>query len=442
MVVNRLPLSSNLRRCCRAKSRRRGRWNRSRRRPWRHARSPCGARAAAVLRRVLARRRSQCLRGHRPVAAATTKAVNQTAGGVPLYGGKPIEASTSPRPAATPRHRERVADVPGGVPEGRGGQSTTTTRRCHLARGPHALVGRQAGRRPGHLQRQPPRRLKGVLQSIYVVKRGVSPRVVKAPFIGDKGITWVSGSTLRFALNLRDTWVYFTPCPSSPAGAQHKTDQRRRKVTVSGRNLPGARQRHQKGDPETSRAAARGTPSTWPTTAPVSHWASGKKAYYSTYALTVAPAPRPSTTSRRRRPVAAHRGDRQAGGQAERGRRAGAGRHSSVQFTGTVGPAYRPAARCGCRPRRAASGPTRPAASRTSQGAFTITWKGRAVSLRCGARAPATTKLAAGSAPLWPIQRRRADLTAPPAPSGVELMALEGEESRRRLVTGDLTFAM
>jgi SpoIID/LytB domain protein len=58
--------------------------------------------------------------------------------------------------------------------------------------------------------------VKGTLRSIYVLKRGTSPRVVKAALIGSKGVTFVSGATLRYLLSLRDTWVRFTSMSLTP----------------------------------------------------------------------------------------------------------------------------------------------------------------------------------------------------------------------------------
>lgn len=50
---------------------------------------------------------------------------------------------------------------------------------------------------------------KGTLKSIKIVKRGVSPRIVKARVIGTGGTTTISGTTIRARLGLPDTWVSF-----------------------------------------------------------------------------------------------------------------------------------------------------------------------------------------------------------------------------------------
>lgn len=51
--------------------------------------------------------------------------------------------------------------------------------------------------------------VRGKLEDIEVVKRGVSPRVVTAKLVGSGGTTEVSGPTLRRVFGLNDTWAFF-----------------------------------------------------------------------------------------------------------------------------------------------------------------------------------------------------------------------------------------
>ncbi|MDQ8047034.1 MAG: SpoIID/LytB domain-containing protein, partial [Patulibacter sp.] len=51
--------------------------------------------------------------------------------------------------------------------------------------------------------------VKGTLRSIDIIKRGVSPRIVRADVVGSKGRTSVTGPQLRTRLGLLDTWVQF-----------------------------------------------------------------------------------------------------------------------------------------------------------------------------------------------------------------------------------------
>ncbi len=146
--------------------------------------------------------RSQVYNGMSGETAATDKAVAATSGEVVSYKGKPIPTyyfSTSggrtedvensflgaepapylksvddPYDTASPRHR--------------------WTRRMSL---------RSAQRRLGSLVR-------GRLVRIRVLRRGSSPRVVRAQVVGSRGKRSVSGPTLRTKLGLYDTWARFT----------------------------------------------------------------------------------------------------------------------------------------------------------------------------------------------------------------------------------------
>ena len=52
--------------------------------------------------------------------------------------------------------------------------------------------------------------VRGTLQEIRVVKRGVSPRIVRAEIVGSRGRTDVTGPALRSKFGLNDSWAYFT----------------------------------------------------------------------------------------------------------------------------------------------------------------------------------------------------------------------------------------
>ena len=146
--------------------------------------------------------RSQVYNGIAGETAATDRAVAATAGEVVVYDGRPIVTyyfSTSggrtenvensflgaepapylrsvedPYDDASPRHR--------------------WTRQMSL---------RSAQKRLGSLVR-------GRLLRIRVLRRGTSPRIVRAQVVGSRGRTTVSGPTLRSKLGLYDTWARFT----------------------------------------------------------------------------------------------------------------------------------------------------------------------------------------------------------------------------------------
>ena len=69
--------------------------------------------------------------------------------------------------------------------------------------------------------------VKGRLKLIRVLKRGVSPRIVRASVVGTAGTTAVTGPQLRRAFGLRDTWIRFrsfstdvSKQPVAPVGGQ------------------------------------------------------------------------------------------------------------------------------------------------------------------------------------------------------------------------------
>ena len=57
----------------------------------------------------------------------------------------------------------------------------------------------------------------GSLRAVYTVKRGASPRIVKAAIIGSGGTKYIDGGSLRIKLGLNSTWAIFTSMGISPA---------------------------------------------------------------------------------------------------------------------------------------------------------------------------------------------------------------------------------
>ena len=60
---------------------------------------------------------------------------------------------------------------------------------------------------------------RGTFRRLKVLKRGTSPRVVRAQVIGSRGTTTISGPTIRARLGLRDTWMRFTRVSTSAHSA-------------------------------------------------------------------------------------------------------------------------------------------------------------------------------------------------------------------------------
>ena len=129
-----------------------------------------------------------------------------------------------------------------------------------------------------------PTGVRGDLRTIYVVKRGTSPRVVKAALLGTNGVTFVSGASLRYKLALRDTWVSFTSLSLVPGGT---TVTYGVGTTLSGRIYPALKN----GAAVTLRFTRGGAPVSvdLSTTRHTQGLGSGFTATYSTYTATVKP---------------------------------------------------------------------------------------------------------------------------------------------------------
>ena len=78
----------------------------------------------------------------------------------------------------------------------------------------------------------------GLLKTIYVTRRGTSPRVITAYVVGDAGIHAISGASLRANLGLRDTWVFFRSMSITPSQGTHKVIAFGSSSTLTGRTYP------------------------------------------------------------------------------------------------------------------------------------------------------------------------------------------------------------
>ena len=151
--------------------------------------------------------RSQVYRGLSGEEATTNAAVAETAGEILTYDGDPAVTyffSTSGGSTenvenvflgATPQAYLKGVDDPydDGSPYHRW--------RLRLSRGRiDAALGSYS---PGRFKK------------IRVLKRGVSPRIVRARVYGTSGTRIISGPTLKARLGLRDTWAHFTNASSS-----------------------------------------------------------------------------------------------------------------------------------------------------------------------------------------------------------------------------------
>jgi stage II sporulation protein D len=140
---------------------------------------------------------SQAYGGADVEAAGSDAAVAATQGVVPLYKGKPITAVYF---SSSGGHTENSENVwSGKVPYLRGVPDPYDTYAPH-----HVWSENPLRSITTKLGRYAPR---GALHTIYVTKRGVSPRVVTAYAVGTGGATAVGGSVLRMQLGLRSAWI-------------------------------------------------------------------------------------------------------------------------------------------------------------------------------------------------------------------------------------------
>ena len=79
--------------------------------------------------------------------------------------------------------------------------------------------------------------LKGSLKQIRILKRGVSPRIVRAEIVGSGGTSPVSGPELRRRLGLFDTWATFTVI--GPGGKQTTSTAPASTTTPATTTTPG-----------------------------------------------------------------------------------------------------------------------------------------------------------------------------------------------------------
>ena len=172
---------------------------------------------------------SQYYGGADSETVATDKAVNSTKGIVPKYKSTAIVAFFFSTSGGHTENIENVwtssAPVPylKGVPD----PYDTTSPYHTWPNNPIRRTPAQIAAAMGFA--------KGPLRAVYVVKRGTSPRVVKALLIGDKGWAVTNGASLRADLGLRDAWVYFTSLSIARSATTVTYGQA---VTLSGRRYP------------------------------------------------------------------------------------------------------------------------------------------------------------------------------------------------------------
>jgi len=159
----------------------------------------------------------------------TDAAVSGTAGVVPVYKGKPILAVYF---SCSGGHTESIEDGwPGAspIPYLKGVDDPYDYYASLHDWGPLHRTAAQLGSPLG---------VKGTLRAVYTVKRGTSPRIVKAALIGSGGVTFMDGNMLRMKLGLDSTWALFTSMSISPAARDDATIAAGQGLTIKGRIYP------------------------------------------------------------------------------------------------------------------------------------------------------------------------------------------------------------
>ena len=157
----------------------------------------------------------------------TDAAVRGSAGVCPTYGGKPIVATYF---SCSGGHTEDVRNVWGGAyPYLKGVDDPYDYYGSLHDWGPLRRTASQIGGPLG---------ASGALRAVYTVKRGDSPRIVKAAVIGSGGTRYVDGSSLRMKLGLNSAWAVITSMGISPAARDGARIAAGDSVTISGRIYP------------------------------------------------------------------------------------------------------------------------------------------------------------------------------------------------------------
>jgi stage II sporulation protein D len=161
----------------------------------------------------------------------TDAAVLATAGVVPTYEGRPIQAYYF---SCSGGHTENFEDGwPGAgitpIPYLKGVDDPYDYYGSLHDWGPLRRTATQIGGPLG---------VKGSLRAVYTVERGSSPRIVKAALIGTSGVKFMYGNELRMKLGLNSTWAVFTSMSISPAPRDHASVSAGGSLTLTGRIYP------------------------------------------------------------------------------------------------------------------------------------------------------------------------------------------------------------
>lgn len=158
--------------------------------------------------------RSQVYEGLESEYARTNRAVNGTKGEVVIYRGEVAQTLYS---ACSGGHTESNVNVFGTAVPYLVGVPDPYDHYCPLHKWKLRFSGAEISAKLGGL-------LRGRLKRVVVVKRGVSPRILKAKLVGTGGTTTVTGSELTLALGGYDTWMSFRKIAPGSGGGSGESD--------------------------------------------------------------------------------------------------------------------------------------------------------------------------------------------------------------------------
>jgi stage II sporulation protein D len=160
---------------------------------------------------------------------STDRAVRETAGVVPVYNDKPILAVYF---SCSGGHTESIQfGWPGAssIPYLKGVDDPYDTYATLHDWGPLRRTAAEIAKPLG---------VGGTLRAVYTVKRGTSPRIVKAALVSSAGVKFMDGNELRMKLGLKSTWADFTSMSIAPAARDHVTVAADTSLTLKGRIYP------------------------------------------------------------------------------------------------------------------------------------------------------------------------------------------------------------
>jgi SpoIID/LytB domain protein len=181
--------------------------------------------------------RSQVYRGVAAETPNTDAAVSATAGQVVTFGGQPVTTYFFSTSGGETEDVQNVFVGSDPKPWLKAVEDPFDDVSPKHRWGPYRYTATQ-------VQSKLRRYVRGRFKRIKVVRRGVSPRVVRAQVVGTGGVTEVTGPQLRSAFGLYDTWAYFTSVTSK--ASKSKKAKKKAKPAVpagdpSGGVSPGVR---------------------------------------------------------------------------------------------------------------------------------------------------------------------------------------------------------